>query len=89
MEVTVDMNPKEEPKQESATETVVNVKTPDNLTAPAATEKKEADSDEYTYSDEEEKEEHNGIIPTTEFNMKELAKTEHLTEAMLGKKSPP
>ena len=80
------MTPKEETKQEPAAETAASVKTPDNLTAPVATEKKEADSDEYTYSDEEEDD---GIIPTTEFNMKELAKTEHLTEAMLGKKLSP
>lgn len=83
------MTPKEETKQEPAAETAASVKTPDNLTAPVATEKKEADSDEYTYSDEEEEEGHDGIIPTTEFNMKELAKTEHLTEAMLGKKLAP
>ena len=65
------------------------VQTPANLTAPeepkkAETPKKaEEEYSDYSYSDEEE--EHNGIIPTTEFDMKELAKTEHLNEVECGK----
>ena len=66
------------------------VETPANLTAPeepkkAETPKKaEEEYSDYSYSDEEG--EHDGIIPTTEFDMKELAKTEHLNETECGKK---
>ena len=63
----------------------VPVQTPANLTAPEEPKKADDDSDDYSYSDEEE--EHDGIVPTTEFDMKKLAKTENLQETMCGKKS--
>ena len=59
------------------------VQTPANLTAPEEPKKAEEEYSDYSYSDEEE--EHDGIIPTTEFDMKELAKTEHLNEVECGK----
>lgn len=67
---------------------VVNAveQTPTNLTTPEKPTKERSDSYDYSYSDDDE-EEKDGIIPTTEFDMKELAKTEHLQETLCGKKS--
>ena len=88
-QVTIDMKEQTAETKEAAPVASAAVQTPANLTAPeepkkAETPKKaEEEYSDYSYSDEEG--EHDGIIPTTEFDMKELAKTEHLNEVECGK----